>query len=207
MALRLLPLTSAVLVTSASIAYTQTVDFSSVTYSSLTGARDALAVDINGDGWLDIATANTGSNVIALLINRGDGSGFEAVRTIPAGAGAFDIDSGDLNRDGIQDLEEVKRHLKRQNVVVDAWIDPRDYSIQSESKKAREGEPEPQWVTIQTDYLILGNGSEAITNVRDRLEAGRTLDANITKLKDQSKEYGVETMSISRYLKNIGFGF
>lgn len=107
-------------------------------------------------------------------------------------AGLIDIDG-----DGVQDLEEVKRHLKRQNVIVDAWIDPRDYSIQGQ----------PGRVTIQTDYLILGNGSEAITNVRDRLEAGRALDENIGKLKDQGKEYGVETISISRYLKNIGFGY
>jgi hypothetical protein len=104
MALRTLLQTSAVFVTTASIAYAQGLDFSSVSYSSVAGARDAVAVDVNRDGWPDIATANAGSNVIGVLMNRGDGSGFGGVRTIPVGAGPFDIDAGDLNRDGVPDL-------------------------------------------------------------------------------------------------------
>lgn len=104
MALRTLLLTSAVFVTSASLAYTQALAFSSAVHSSAVGARDALAVDANRDGWLDVVTANTGSNVVAVLMNRGDGSGFGDVRTTPVGAGAFDIDAGDLNRDGVPDI-------------------------------------------------------------------------------------------------------
>src|SRR5690349_400460 len=101
MALRTLLLTSAVFVVAPSLAHAQSLEFASTSYSAIAGARDAVVLDVNRDGWPDLATANTGTNVVAVLINRADGSGFDGVRTIAVGAGPFDIDAGDLNRDGI----------------------------------------------------------------------------------------------------------
>ncbi len=97
-------LTAAVLALAVGSAQGQTVDFASTPYGSTTGARGAVAVDLNVDGWLDLATANTGRNTVAILLNRGEGAGFAPPVEIPVGAGPFDIAAGDLNRDGIPDL-------------------------------------------------------------------------------------------------------
>jgi hypothetical protein len=88
----------------AGLVHAQTLDFSTSTHASPTGARDAVAADLNRDGWPDLATANTGRNTIAILLNRGDGTGFGPAQEIAVGAGPFDIDAGDLNGDAIPDL-------------------------------------------------------------------------------------------------------
>ena len=84
--------------------YAQTLSFAPTTESAIAGARGAVALDLNRDGWLDIATANTGTNAVAILLNRGAAGGFLAPRSITVGADPFDIASGDLDRDGIPDL-------------------------------------------------------------------------------------------------------
>ena len=86
------------------LAQAQPLDFSSVSFPGATGARDAVVLDVNRDGWPDLATANTGRNTVAILENRADGQRFGPPREIAVGAGPFDIDAGDLNRDGIPDL-------------------------------------------------------------------------------------------------------
>ncbi len=97
-------LTSVMFVAGVVTAAAQPLDFTSATYGSTAGARGAVALDLNRDGWLDLATANTGRNTVVILVNRGDGTGFAAPIEIRVGAGPFDIASADLNRDGIPDL-------------------------------------------------------------------------------------------------------
>jgi hypothetical protein len=101
---RALWLTSAVVAVAAVTAHAQTLDFASAPYGAPAGARASVAVDIDRDGWLDLATANTGTNTVAVLLNRGDGTGFAAPVLLPVGTGPFDIAAGDLNRDGVPDL-------------------------------------------------------------------------------------------------------
>jgi FG-GAP-like repeat len=63
--------------------------------------------DFNGDGKLDIAVSNYGSNTISVFLNKGDGSFGTPVRTSvnPQGAlGLGAIVSGDFNEDGKPDL-------------------------------------------------------------------------------------------------------
>ncbi len=54
----------------------------------------------------------------------------------------------DLTGDGRDSLAEFMRNLERQNVIVDAWLDPKDYSIKGKG------------ITVRTDYLIQGESME-----------------------------------------------
>lgn len=70
--------------------------------ASVTGARGIVSVDLDGDGWLDVATANTGRNSVAILLNR-KGTLTKTLE-ITVGSGPFDITSADFDRDGKADL-------------------------------------------------------------------------------------------------------
>jgi hypothetical protein len=104
MASRALWLTSILLAVTVRVSHAQTLDFLSATTSSVPGARGAVSVDINRDGWLDVATANTGRNTVTILLNRGEAAGFAELIEIAVGAGPFDIAAGDVDRNGIPDL-------------------------------------------------------------------------------------------------------
>lgn len=64
----------------------------------------ALAIaDFNGDGNLDVVTANSAQNVVALLLGAGDGT-FQLNNTFGAASGIKDVTVGDLNEDGHPDV-------------------------------------------------------------------------------------------------------
>ena len=83
------------------------------------------------------------------------------------------------------DLEEFKRLLKRQNVVVDAYVDPQDGSI-------KDGR-----LTVGTDYLVLGD----IADVKDMTPASES----IRKLQEQAKNNGVRIISARDFLESMGY--
>jgi hypothetical protein len=92
----------------------------------------------------------------------------------------------DLTGDGRDSLFEFMRNLERQNIVVDAYVDPKD------------GSPKGQ-VTFRTDFLIMGTvpdrggaGEKAILNGQNRLES-------------EAKKYGVPKMGLYQYLDTIGY--
>ncbi len=58
--------------------------------------------DVNGDGFLDLATANFGGG-LSLLLGNGDGS-FKAPTALTAGTRPFSIIMADVNGDGKKDL-------------------------------------------------------------------------------------------------------
>jgi len=93
-----------VLVCAAGDVIAETPTFTAASYAAPAGARAAVSGDFNGDGWIDIATANTGRNTVSILLNARSAGGFLPPREIAVGAGPFDIAVGDLNRDGIADL-------------------------------------------------------------------------------------------------------
>ncbi len=68
-----------------------------------TTPQGIITADFNGDGKLDLAVANSGSNTVSVLLGNGDGT-FTTKSTPAAGAGANWVVAGDFNEDGILDL-------------------------------------------------------------------------------------------------------
>lgn len=73
-------------------------------YGAAAAPRAIASADFNRDGWLDLATAGTERDSIAILLNNGANGGFRTLPDRVVGGGPFDIAAGDLNRDGIPDL-------------------------------------------------------------------------------------------------------
>jgi hypothetical protein len=65
--------------------------------------RSVALDDLNGDGQLDLATANLDDHTVSVLINRGHGS-LEPKRDYRTGDGPRSVAIGDLNGDGKPDL-------------------------------------------------------------------------------------------------------
>jgi hypothetical protein len=74
-----------------------------VTYAVGTGPQAIVAADLNGDGHLDLVTANAGSNSISVQIGNSDGT-FQAAQTFATGAGPGAVAVGDFNGDGKLDI-------------------------------------------------------------------------------------------------------
>lgn len=70
---------------------------------AFSGPRGAATADLNGDGILDLVTAGTGSDKVAVLIGNGDGT-FKAFVSYQGGATNGTVAIGDVTGDGIQDL-------------------------------------------------------------------------------------------------------
>jgi hypothetical protein len=81
----------------------QQLTFSRTDIPAVAGARGVVAADFNGDGWIDVATANAGRDTIAVLLNRRDDT-FALAWEKYVNGGPFELTSGDLDRDGIPDL-------------------------------------------------------------------------------------------------------
>ena len=81
-----------------------------VSYHAEANVRGLCIMDLNGDGWPDIATANMAGGVepnrgtISMMLNDGSGQ-FPNITTIPSpGRGEKTCATGDANEDGILDL-------------------------------------------------------------------------------------------------------
>jgi flagellar basal body-associated protein FliL len=100
----------------------------------------------------------------------------------------------DLTGDGRDSLPEMMRGLQRQNVEVDAWMDPKDASIQGKG------------ITNQTDYLVVGLGSESLTGARGRdPKFGPAVDKAIKDMKEKAAANGVAIVTLKKYLELIGY--
>jgi hypothetical protein len=74
-----------------------------IDYAAGSTPYGVVTADFNGDGKLDLATANYNSNDVSTLLGNGDGT-FQAARNYATGAYPGCIAAGDFNRDGKLDL-------------------------------------------------------------------------------------------------------
>ena len=67
------------------------------------GPESVVAVDVNGDGWVDLICANSGDDTLSVLTNDGSG-GFESADTYSVGYYPRSVTVADVNGDGKVDL-------------------------------------------------------------------------------------------------------
>ncbi len=72
-------------------------------YSVGTSPLAVASADFNGDGRLDLATANSSSNNVSVMLGNADGT-FQAAQTSATGTGPLSLAVGDFNADGKLDL-------------------------------------------------------------------------------------------------------
>jgi hypothetical protein len=70
-----------------------------VNYAAGTGPQAVVTADVNGDGRLDLITANAGSSNISVLLGNSNGT-FGAAQTYTTGEGPAAVAVGDFNGDG-----------------------------------------------------------------------------------------------------------
>jgi hypothetical protein len=84
-----------------------------------TGSQPAgIAIgDFNNDGKADLATANSGTNTVSVLVGNGDGT-FAAHVDYPVGATPYAVAVGDFNADGRQDLVAVNQSSSTYSILL-----------------------------------------------------------------------------------------
>jgi hypothetical protein len=97
----------------------------------------------------------------------------------------------DLTGDGRDSLNEFMRNLERQNIVVDAYVDPKDGSAKGQ-------------LTYQTDYLILGGAPDRAYSSSSDESDKRVLEGR-KQMQEEAKKYGVPVKSLLSYLEMIGY--
>jgi hypothetical protein len=102
------------------------------------------------------------------------------------------VDLSGAARDPGTGQNEFLRTLEREGVVVDAYIDPKDFAVKGPG------------INVQTDYLIVQDSAQAIPEDRTG-ETIRKLEAVIQKMRDQAKENGVTIISVRKYLEMVGY--
>ena len=104
----------------------------------------------------------------------------------------------DLGGDSSDSSDDLRRLLVRQKVVLDAYIDT--------NTKDKNPTLVGKGVTVNTDYLIIGEGLEAVRDGRSKEKLYATEFTRLSdKLKEDAKSNGVAIISLRRYLDMIGY--
>jgi hypothetical protein len=116
-------------------------------------------------------------------------------------AGIVDL-IGDLRKDRPADadraLREFIRALENQNIVVDAWLDFTNHSVQGKG------------ISRQTDFLILGDlpeesGSRIAREDDPKVKARDDLRNLATKMQDEATKVGVPRIKLREFLVLTGY--
>jgi Asp-tRNA(Asn)/Glu-tRNA(Gln) amidotransferase C subunit len=101
----------------------------------------------------------------------------------------------DLLGNGRDSTMELIRNLEKQNVIVDAYVDPRENVVKGKG------------ITIQTDYIIVPDANvELMVGESERQrETSKKREDEIAKMLRQAKENGVQNIKLPKYLEQIGY--
>jgi hypothetical protein len=138
----------------------------SVNYTVGSSAVEAAAGDFNGDGFLDIAVANSGSNTVSILLGNGDGT-FQPAVSYATASGPQGVNIADLNGDGKLDL--IVPNSTSVSVLLGngdgTFASHRDYPVTGGCLRSKVGDFNEDGnldVVVTTPapavYLLLGNG-------------------------------------------------
>ncbi|MBC8123083.1 MAG: VCBS repeat-containing protein, partial [Gemmatimonadaceae bacterium] len=110
--------------------------------------------DLDGDGDLDVATANLDSNDVSVLANSGDAT-FTTPQSFIVGGSPFSVTVGDLDRDG--DLDLATANLLSDNVSVLQNLTP---TLQL-SRSANRSNPLPlAGKTVSGNIYVFASGKD-----------------------------------------------
>ncbi len=119
----------------------QAAGFDRDDFAAPRGGRGIVSADLNGDGWLDLAVANTQPGSVAVLLNRGAIGGFALARTVPLSGGPFDIAAGDFNNDGRRDLAVANADGNSIDVLITAAVTATTWSARTPLRLTAPGGP------------------------------------------------------------------
>jgi hypothetical protein len=108
-------------------------------------------------------------------------------------AGMVDLSGG--SRDAALGMDDFLRSLERQNVIVDAYMDPREnFKIKGPG------------ISVTTDYLVMAQNLDTFADGRERnVEMARAVEKGVAEMKDQAAKNGVAVLGLRKYLEMIGY--
>jgi len=104
----------------------------------------------------------------------------------------------DLTGEGRDNIDEFKRNLEREGIVIDAYFDWKDMSIKGEG------------MTHQTDYLIRGEGPKleygnAVREGDTRMSRKMDIGKKITEMETQANQLGATVVPLRRFVALTGY--
>ena len=179
-----------------------------VTFATGTDPFSLTAGDFNGDGKLDVATANYGSNNVSVLLGNGAG-GFNAATTVALGIGAlqpYTIANQDVNGDGKLDLITANSSSNTLDVLLgrgDGTFDapiPLSTGPRSEPNGLAigdfngDGKPDLATATFGTNNIAVFLNRTSLISLND---ATKTIDASLERLSSITVDLAAGTLVLN----------
>jgi hypothetical protein len=139
-------------------------------YGADLAAQSLASADFNGDGRLDLATANYFDNTVSVLLGNGDGT-FQAPRTSAAGTAysTLSLVTADLNRDGKTDLVTLNYNSTNMSLLLGNG----DGTFQAPQSVVLPAQLPPGWTGPDPlDQYLNWNGSDPLAQYVDAVAIG-----------------------------------